>query len=97
MPTENALSRTASAPSHTIATRSMPKTSPFAERNASPSFCVATSWLVASTTRLSQRERRSSWRPKSLIDCTPRTVSRKWLCCFAECTMCSSVARLSGS
>ena len=52
--------------------------------------------FIASTTRFMKRACRSAWRLNSLIDCTPRSDSRKWLERLASKTIASSVASRSG-
>ena len=77
MPTEKVWSITSKAPTHTIATRSSPKTSLWPTLNIKSSRRVATVAFIVSTARFMNRAWRSSWRLKSLIDCTPRNDSRK--------------------
>ena len=67
-----------------------------ARANIRSSLRVAMSAFIASTTRFMKRACRSSWRLNSLIDCTPRTDSRKWLGAWRSWTIASSVASRSG-
>ncbi len=96
MPTENFWSSTSSAPIQTTATRSSPNSSRCSTVNSSSSLRVARSAFIVSTTRLVKRDCRSAWALNSLIACTPRSDSRKWLDCFDSCTSASSVASRSG-
>ena len=73
-----------------------PNSSPLVVWKAMPRRWVRTLALTCSATRLSQPERRSFWRWNSLTALMPRTVSRKWLCWLAWCTISCSVARRRG-
>ena len=82
MPTENFWSSTSSAPIQTTATRSSPNSSRCSTANSSSSLRVARSAFIVSTTRLVKRDCRSAWALNSLMACTPRSDSRKWLDCL---------------